>query len=222
MKEQGFFMIDKQELVLDKVLVEFDETPVFFVCRNARDYYISLCADLEEERYIVTRIPLGRLARMLHGKITMRESVLQAKRFWDISIGEDAEKDIVVEKSMDEIPLDILPYEGACLKVATKDLEEYVEKIDAILYGDEGWQNSVKQGGMEYIVEVSEGLDVRYEIVVNLFCKRVIESMKIIGSSILCNGDYGKAIRNSKVEIHKNNTKVSVNFLDNNGFPYAA
>lgn len=222
MKEQGFFMINKQELVLDKVLVEFDETPVFFVCRNAGDYYISLCADLEEERYIVTRIPLGRLARMLHGKITMRESVLQAKRFWDISIGEDAGKDIVVEKSMDEIPLDILPYDGACLKVATKDMEEYVEKIDAILYGDEGWQNSVKQGGMEYIVEVSEGLDVRYEIVVNLFCKRVIESMKIIGSSILCNGDYGKAIRNSKVEICKNNTKVSVNFLDNNRFPYAA
>ncbi len=28
--EQAFFIIDGRELFLDKVLVEFDETPVFF------------------------------------------------------------------------------------------------------------------------------------------------------------------------------------------------
>ena len=31
MMEQVFFIIDGKELILDKVLVEFDETPVFIV-----------------------------------------------------------------------------------------------------------------------------------------------------------------------------------------------
>lgn len=108
MKEQVFFIIEGQELVLDQVLVEFDETPIFFVCKYNQDYFISSCADLEEERYIVTRISLNRLSKMLHGKITMRELILQADKFWDIIVGEDAGKDIVVEESISKMPLDVL------------------------------------------------------------------------------------------------------------------
>lgn len=49
---------------------------VFFVCKNKNVYFIALNIDLDEERYILMRISLNRLSKMLHGKITMRELIL--------------------------------------------------------------------------------------------------------------------------------------------------
>lgn len=222
MKEQVFFIIEGQELVLDQVLVEFDETPIFFVCKYNQDYFISSCADLEEERYIVTRISLNRLSKMLHGKITMRELILQSDKFWDIIVGEDAGKDIVVEESISKMPLDVLPYEGAYLKIATEDLEEYVEKIDAILYGEEGWENEMVQEHIEYIKEIVKSLDNPYEIIIQHICERVIKNMKIRMNYNFHGGDYNKEIRNSKVEISKNDVKVDIKLLDAGKIPFAA
>lgn len=222
MKEQVFFIINGQELVLDQVLVEFDETPIFFVCKYNQDYFISSCADLEEERYIVTGISLNRLSKMLHGKITMRDLMLQADKFWDIIVGEDAGKDIVVEESISKMPLDVLPYEGAYLKIATEDLEEYVKKIDAILYGEEGWENKTVQEHVEYIQEIVKSLDNQYEIIIQHLWERVIENMKICMNYNFHSGDYNKEVRNSKVEISKNDVKVDVKLLDANKLPFAA
>ena len=113
MMEQTFFIVDGQELILDKVLVEFDETPVFFVCKNNNICFIALNVDLEEERYILTRVSINGLSKMLHGKITMRELILQADRYWEVMVGEDVGKDT--------------------------DCEKGSEDIDSILDGEDGW-----------------------------------------------------------------------------------
>ena len=36
--EEVFFVINENNLVLDKVLVEYNEAPIFFVCKDERNY----------------------------------------------------------------------------------------------------------------------------------------------------------------------------------------
>lgn len=133
MEQQIYFIINDNALVLDKVLVEYNEEPIFCVCKHEEDYYIALCADGKEERYIVTQTSLKRLSDMLHERMTMREVFLHADKFGDIVAGKDVAEEIIIEKNIEQIPLDVLPYEGAYLKVATRELKEYKENIDSLL-----------------------------------------------------------------------------------------
>lgn len=222
MMEQVFFIIDGEELILDKVLVEFDETPIFFVCKNKNAYFIALNIDLDEERYILTRISLNGLSKMLHGKITMRELFLQSDKYWEIMVGEELGKDTVCEKSIAEIPLELLPYEGAYLKIATKDMEVYIDEIDTNLYGEGGWENGAVQAGIECIEELTRSLTDPLEIIIQQVCENVIKDMKICTNYNFHDGDYSKEIRKIKVEIQKNCLKTNIKVQDNEGFPFAA
>lgn len=142
--DEVFFVINGNTLVTEKVLVEYNEVPIFFVCKDNQDYFISSCIDIEEERYVVIEASLSHVSKMLHEKITMRELIIQADRFWDIKVGEDVAEDEIKEKNINEMPLELLPYEGAYLKIITKDLRNYVEEIDSFLYGKGSWENDVK------------------------------------------------------------------------------
>lgn len=133
MSEEAFFNIRGKELLLDQVLVEFNEMPIFFACKCEEQYFISSCADMENERYLVAQIDLKNLSEMLHGKLAMRELILSGYDFWDITVGEDITKDVVIEKNVNNISVDELPFEGTYLKLATKDLENYAKRIDEIL-----------------------------------------------------------------------------------------
>ncbi len=222
MMEQVFFIIDGKELILDKVLVEFDETPVFFVCKNEKDYFIGLNIDLDEERYILTRISLRGLSKMLHGKITMRELMLHSDKYWEIIAGEEPGEDIIYEKSIEEIPLKVLPYEGAYLKIATKDLEAYIEEIDANLYGEDGWENEAVQVCMQCIEELTRSLSDQLEIMIQQVFENVIKDMKIRACCDYHDGDYSKEVCKTKVEIKKVCSKTNIKLRDHKSFPYAA
>lgn len=216
MGEQVFFVINGQELILDKVLVEFDDTPILFVCKS-NNFFVSACVDLEDERYIVTKVSLSRLSKMLHGKITMRELIVQTNKYWDIIPGEDTEQDIVVEKNINEIPLNTLPYEGAYFKVATRDLAEYVEKVDMIFYSEDGWNNEIMQENVDYFGEVARSLDNQYEGYQHIY-ERVISDMKILASSRFHEGDYSNKICSSEVETNKMVAiRIDIKILNQNG-----
>lgn len=45
----SFFIINHDELILDQVLVEYNEDPIFFVCKHEQDYYIVSCTDMEKD-----------------------------------------------------------------------------------------------------------------------------------------------------------------------------
>ena len=222
MMEQVFFIIDGKELILDKVLVEFDETPVFFVCKNEKDYFIGLNIDLDEERYILTRISLRGLSKMLHGKITMRELMLHSDKYWEIIAGEEPGEDIIYEKSIEEIPLELLPYEGAYLKIVTRELEVYMEEIDANLYGESGWENEAVQVCIECIEELTRSLSDQFETMIQQICDNVTKDMKIRTNYDFHDGDYSKEVCKTKVEIKKACSKTNVKLRDHKSFPYAA
>lgn len=223
MNEQVFFVIDRKELVLDKVLVEFNEAPIFFVCKFEQTYYISSCVDIENERYLVAKVGLSNLSKMLHGKITMRSLILQAHQFWDISVGEDVSTDIVIEKNVESILLSELPYEGAYLTLATKDLKEYAEKIDSILYGEGIWESRILQVYDEYFDVIIKTINEQYEIALQNIYESIIKNLK---KTYFENDDdasaYCKEVCNSRIKVGVQSTKLEIQIDDSDKRPWAA
>ena len=62
------FYIDGEEIYLDKVLVDYEHIPVFFVCSSTDSYYIALCTDIEQLSYILVKVSRADLYAMLQGK----------------------------------------------------------------------------------------------------------------------------------------------------------
>lgn len=222
MNEQVFFVIDGKELILDKVLVEFNESPIFFVCKAEQTYFISSCVDIENERYLVAKVRLSNLSKMLHGKITMRSLILQAHLFWDITVGEDVSEDIIIEKNVESILLNELPYEGAYFTLATKDLKKYAEKIDSILYGEGVWESDLSQTSDEYFDVVIKTISEKYEIALQSSYESIIKNHK---KTYFVNDDvsaYSKEVCNSKMKVSAKSTKLKVKINDNEKRPWAA
>lgn len=222
MEQQIYFIIKNNELVLDKVLVEYNEEPIFFVCKHEEDYYIALCADGKEERYIVTQTSLKRLSDMLHERMTMREVILRADKFWDIVAGEDVTEDIVIEKNIDQIPLDVLPYEGAYLKVATRELKEYEENIDSLLFNNGKWEKTISHKYTEYVEELVRSFYEQYETVFQNIYESVVDPVRSDYMNICGETDYSKEICNLKVQIGDLSAGLGVAIDNNDNFPFAA
>lgn len=223
MNEEIFFVIEGKELVLDKVLVEFNEAPIFFVCKSEQFYFISSCVDIEKERYLVAQIGLSNLARMLHGKMTMRDLILQANSFWDITVGEDITKDIVIKKSVETISVDDLPYEGAYLTLATKDLERYAEKIDSIVYGEGIWENRNAQINDKYFIVDIPSISWRHETTVKIICEVILKHLKKSSSQNNVQDDvYSKKFCSEGMKLSTKNTSFEVSIESNGRHPWAA
>lgn len=222
MAEQIFFKINGMELVLDKVLVEYNEEPVFFVCRCEQRYFIALSADMKEERYLVTEISLSQLSKMLHEKITMRALVLQADKFWDITAGEDYTKDQIIEKCIADIPLETLPYEGAYFKAASKDMEEYIDKIDSVLYGEGVWEEELVQNCTQYVESILDHINEQMEILI----QNCYESIITISNKEFADYSFEKEnvieIYSSAIQIKAVETKMGIALSNSDKYPFAA
>ena len=223
MNEEIFFVIEGKELVLDKVLVEFNEAPIFFVCKSEQLYFIASCVDIENERYLVAQIGLSNLARMLHGKITMRNLILQANLFWDITVREDITKDIVIKRSVETISVDDLPYEGAYLTLATKDLEKYAEKIDSTVYGEGIWENRNSQISDKYIKVDVPLISWLPETTVNIICDIIFKDlMKKSWQDDVQDDVYSKEFCSEGMKISTKNASFEVSVESNGKHPWAA
>lgn len=152
----------------------------------------------------------------------MRELILDTDKYWDIIVGEDATKDIVIEKNIDQIPTEALPYEGAYLKVATRDLKEYVEKVDSILYGEGNWEIKVTQECTEYINELVGIIYEQYETVFQTIYESVIKGTKKDFSRICDKDVYDKGIYNLEIQVDAKEVEMDVTLLNSDKFSFAA
>ena len=121
------FCVNGEEIYLDKVLVDYEHVPVFFVCVSANGYYISLCTDIEQLSYILVKVSRADLYEMLQGHITMRNIILKQKYYYAIESGDDIASDVVTHKPIGEINKSILPDEGASFEPLTDELCDYVD-----------------------------------------------------------------------------------------------
>lgn len=136
------FIIESTKIYLEKVLVDYMGVPIFFLCRNSKQYYLALCTNIDELQYFVTKITPQQIFDLLNGSIAMREVILQQPEYWEIISNENPENDIVYKHPMEDIDRDLLPQENTVYEILTPDIKEYAKKFDRIF--DESyfsWEN---------------------------------------------------------------------------------
>lgn len=130
MNKELCFIIEVKELYLEKVLVSFQEVPIFFLCKNNKDYYIALCVDVDKLNYVVTRLSIKDVFDLLHGIIPMRNAITQQEAYWYIESQEDIKSDTVEKRQMYTLDITILPQVNAYFEILTPDMEKYVQQFD--------------------------------------------------------------------------------------------
>ena len=126
--KQCCFKVGTQSLYLDCVLVEFEGTPLFFICKDNSDkYYISLCYDIDELYYYVAECTnKSFVLDMIKGNISMRQAITMSKAIWDIGAKESIEDDIVRKINVGELRLEFLPEEDAYYQIVDEPVRNYV------------------------------------------------------------------------------------------------
>ncbi|MCI8741798.1 MAG: hypothetical protein HFG63_04030 [Lachnospiraceae bacterium] len=134
MKGELCFCIQGKDLYLEQVLVDYMGVPIFFLCRDEQEYYVALCTDLEEYNYVVIRAASREVYDLLHGKIPMRDIILNQKEYWEVFSGEEVSLDTVRKHETGRLDLSVLPEEKACFKVLTEDMKRFVDQFDDQLF----------------------------------------------------------------------------------------
>lgn len=146
------FNIDGESLVLDKTLVSFNDTPIFFICRDdERNYYAVLCTNVEELEYIVVKSTIKMIYEMLVQKIDMRELFLSVSCFWYVQTGASIEEDEVQLLSCENMDLEVLPFSGAKYEPINKSDADYIETITAEYLDNRNFVSMDYLNGMEDI-----------------------------------------------------------------------
>ena len=155
---------------MEQILVDYLDIPIFFLCSGDKQYYIALCTDIEDLKYIVVKLSSVDVYNLLHGEIPMRDIILKQSEYWDIVSGEDIGSDIVIKKKMDEIENTLLPEEKAYFKILTKEMQAYVELFDSEFLSSEYFYKSDKKIDVNEMMEIpffddiSENIDQYLEL----------------------------------------------------------
>lgn len=140
MNKELCFCIEGSKLYLEQVLVDYNDIPIFFICKDDTSYYVVVCADVEELRYIVVKVSDVDLYSLLHGYISMREIFTLQETFWEIISGEEIETDIISYKVIEKIDSSVLPKQGAYFEILTDEIDLYVNKFDDEFFSNERFQ----------------------------------------------------------------------------------
>lgn len=136
MSKKLCFIIENRNLYLEQSLVDYMDIPIFFLCKGEDQYYLVLCVDIEELRYIVTKLSLSDTYNLLHGNVPMRDVILKQSEYWMIHSGDEIDFDMVKKYKMDMLELSLLPEKDACFKILTKEMREFVQRFDQDFFAD--------------------------------------------------------------------------------------
>lgn len=141
MNKELCFKIDSKELMLEQSLVEYNDIPIYFICKDTeQNYYTVLCVDIDEEQYIIVETRLEKIFKLLMQKITMRDLILSEDKFWKVKAGNTIEEDNCIQEDMSSICLKDLPYEKSYFKIAAKVHYDFLENIKSLLFSQpEEW-----------------------------------------------------------------------------------
>lgn len=133
MENELCFVINNIELRMEQILVEFDDIPIFYLCKGNGKLYLVLTKDMDVEEYLIVKISENEVSDMLHGKVSMRQAILKQNSYWDVKTGDEIADDEVTEHDMADIPQEVLPYEDACYEVVSDDVKSYLQILDTRL-----------------------------------------------------------------------------------------
>lgn len=122
------FLINKNKLYLEEVLVEFD-IPLFFVCKDdSNNKYIVECIDEHKLEYIVSDTTNKDILDMLNKRCTMYDYIKRGKKYWKVITGENIETDDIEE--INELTDDILPVKDAYYEHLSEKIKNYMKKLE--------------------------------------------------------------------------------------------
>ncbi len=136
MEKELCFNIEGKELYLEHTLVDYNDIPIFFLCRNDEKYYAALCTDIEILNYIVVAVTRENLFELLHGRIPMRNIFLSQKEYWEIISGEEIVQYIVVKHLINELDVSVLPRQNACFQILTEEISNFVKEFDCEFFNN--------------------------------------------------------------------------------------
>lgn len=147
------FKLGSENLYSEQMLVEYNDDPVFYICKSQTErYYVVLCVDVEEGNYIVINSKISDVLLMLYGYITMRELYKKVDSFWQVFVGKVIDDDVVTKHNIEDIDTSVLPYEGEYYEILDKEVENYARKLENSLLNN---KNKLLDESLEYIIEKS-------------------------------------------------------------------
>lgn len=130
------FRIENIELYREQVLVDYMDIPIFFLCKGGGDYYLVLCTDVDGLNYIIVKLSMNDVYELLHGKESIRNTILKQNEYWNVISGEEIVLDEVERLSIAELDVSLLPKEDVCFEIVSTKLENYVKKFDMEYFCD--------------------------------------------------------------------------------------
>lgn len=163
MDKEKCFIIDEKILYLEKVLVDFENIPIFFLCKSYDDYYVVLCIDFDNYNYIIVEASLIDIYNLLHGNIPMRDVILKQDYYWKIISGEDLLSDTIERHPMKCIDTSLLPEENARFQVFDSETRKYISEFYKNLFNSKFFTETDKafsdvSDNMEEYINVCEDI----------------------------------------------------------------
>ena len=163
MNKEKCFIIDEKTLYLEKVLVDFENIPIFFLCKSYDDYYVVLCVDFDNYNYIIVEASLIDIYNLLHGNIPMRDVILKQDYYWKIISGEDLLSDTIERHPMKCIDTSLLPEENARFQVFDSETRKYISEFDKNFFNSKFFTETDKASSdvndnMEEYINVCEDI----------------------------------------------------------------
>ena len=124
------FYIDGHILDMERVLVDYNCVPIFFICKDENNRYLALNSEPDNSAYIVVKISDADAYDLLHGNISMRDSILKQPTYWSVLASDNALFDTVSKHPIHEIDLSLLPDKNASYRNLDNDGWEYINQIN--------------------------------------------------------------------------------------------
>ena len=140
-EKELYFIINGNELYFEQSLVEYNDIPVFFVCKDQSYRYLVLCTDIDKQEFIVARTNLMNLINMIDAKVSMSRAILDCVEFWSVFCGESFDGDKVNKIGREEISIEDLPKEEAKYRIVSKDVKRYLEGLKDEFFSNSSWQD---------------------------------------------------------------------------------
>lgn len=175
MDKELCFVIEGKELYLDQILVDYDDIPIFYLCKSGDEQYLVLSADLEEEKYIIVKPSRREILDMLCGKTAMRDVMTGQSFFWEVFAKEECTEDIVTKKDMCQVPDNVLPYKDAYFKAATPQIKEYITRLEQMISPDTLYEID----GVEFFINTDVFEPKRIQHYVRLYEYAAMLRMKV-------------------------------------------
>lgn len=123
------FCLEGKDLYLEKVLVEYMDIPILFLCEGAGEYYLALCTNIDELVYVLVFVKPDELSDMLYGKISIQDIFLKQEEYWEVFSEEHIQKDKVIKHRIENLDVSYLPEKGARFQILADDIRQFAKEF---------------------------------------------------------------------------------------------